>query len=103
MGLSSTPALLTGLFALVRAAAAAEAAGAVPTVAGEDVTAPMVVWLLVGDDPLVMGVGTGPPAGAAIADRVESNPTPFVLRLTVTLIALMVVNPTAYVFILFVQ
>lgn len=67
------------------AAAAATAAGAVPTVAGDEVTAPMVD-VLVGDDPLAVG-------GAA-ADRVESNPTPFVFRLTVTLMALMAVMPT---------
>ena len=65
-------------------AAALATAGAAPTVAGDDVTAPMVV----GDDPLAAGPGTG------AADRVESNPTPFVLRLTVTLMAPIVVNPT---------
>jgi len=87
--------LFAALLALVMAAAAAAAAGAVPTVAGDDVTAPMVVWLLVGDDPLVMGADPGPVAGAAIVERVESSPTPLVLRLTVTLMAPMVVSPTA--------
>ncbi len=96
-GLRTPPALLLAA-ALVMAAAAAAAAGAVATVAGDDVTAPMVVWLLVGDDPLVMGVdpGGGPAAaGAAIVERVESSPTPLVLRLTVTLMAPMVLSPTA--------
>ena len=70
--------------ALVMEAAEATA-GAAPTVAGDEVTAPMVV----GDEPLAaVGPGTG------TADRVESNPTPFVLRLTVTLMAPIVVNPT---------
>ena len=96
-GLRTPPELLlAALLALVMAAAAAAAAGAVPTVAGDDVTAPMVDWLLVGDDPLVMGAPDPVPVpGAAIVDRVESNPTPFVLRLTVTLMAPIVVNPTA--------
>lgn len=71
------------------AAAAATAAGAVPTVAGDDVTAPMVD-VLVGDDPLAA-------AGAVLDERVESNPTPFVFRLTVTLIAFMAVKPTDHV------
>ncbi len=95
-GLRTPPALLLAA-ALVMAAAAAAAAGAVATVAGDDVTAPMVVWLLVGDDPLVMGAdpGGGPVAGAAIVERVESSPTPLVLRLTVTLMAPMVLSPTA--------
>ena len=65
-------------------AAAAPAAGAAPTVAGDDVTAPIVD--VVGDDPLA--------AAGATADKVESNPTPFVFRLTVTLMAPIVVKPT---------
>ena len=72
--------------ALVMAAAAATAAGAAPTVAGDDVTAPMIDEVLVGDDPVVVG--------PAAAERVESSPTPFVFKLTVTLMAPMVVSPT---------
>nr|CAG4646207.1 EOG090X04WU [Macrothrix elegans] len=77
----------------VMATAAAPAAGAAPTVAGDEVTAPIADVLLVGE------VGAKfPPldvttAGFA-ADKVESKPTPLVFKLTVTLMAPIADRPT---------
>lgn len=91
------------------AAHGAPTAGAAPTVAGDVVTALMVAFD--GDDPPALlfapvvagwtgaqmaatGSGCRASTGGPAVDRVESSPTPFVLRLTVTLMALIAVRPT---------
>ena len=92
------------------AAHGAPPAAAAPTVAGEVVTALMVefdgdappallfvaaaVVCWAGPQMAAMGSGWRASTGGPALDRVESSPTPFVLRLTVTLMAFIAVRPT---------